>query len=475
MTNVDAGMRDARDSSAQDTPAPRDVTDVPVDTGVPACPGADRCTGEGTTRSCFSGPAHTRNVGMCREGTQSCVGGHWTPCVGEVLPAATESCADPSDMQRDHNCNGVLAEGCACTPGTSRPCFDGPAALIGTGICVAGTQQCEGSGELGLWSHTCVGQVAPPCDYTTRMLDPIPHGHVETVASVLNDRLFVIGGTEGSLSNGCNCVGNGLTTVDVLDPAAPSGSQWSTAGSMNLPRAAYPAAVTVGCHIYVFGGLAHDSTFQRVMERYNPGTDTWEVLPASANVPDVLSTGGWFGVTATAVGDTIYAISHHNGAVAAFDTNSLTWHTGLSSRPSAYHCPYDPAVTLQLDERFVVVMLGCGHPTDGGPGLILEYDVAADVWTDRGPMPDGSMQAEHVVVANGSRITSFGSDWNPWGDRIVVYDGVSHVGAVAPTHLSAGRSDAVGGMINGRVYLAGGIVPGTVNSLVPAFEITGTL
>lgn len=468
---------DATDVHAADTFVPTDVATDASDARdvimIPQCPGADRCTAEGTTRTCYNGPAQTRNVGICREGMQTCTGGRWSPCAGEVLPEASESCSDPSDMQLDHNCNGVLAEGCACQPGSSRPCFDGPAALIGTGICVAGVQQCEGAGELGLWGRACVGQISPPCDYHTRELDPIPHAHVETVASVLNDRLFVIGGTEGSHSNGCACTAMGLDTVDVLDPSAPTGSQWSTGASLNVARSGYPAAVTVGCHIYVFGGIGRDGTLQRSMERYDPATDRWEMLPASANLPDDMYAGTWFAITAAPVHDRIIAVSHVNHHTAMFDTNTLTWRTGLAPRPDGYNCPYDPAVAVALDERDLVILLGCGHPTDGGPGRIYEYDVTLDVWTDRGPMPDGSMQAEHVVVANGSRITSFGSDWNPWGDRIVVYDASSHVAAVAPTHLTAPRSDAVGGMINGRVYLAGGIVPGTINALVPAFEITG--
>ncbi|MDA8166011.1 MAG: GDSL-type esterase/lipase family protein, partial [Desulfobacteraceae bacterium] len=42
--------------------------------------------GEGETKSCYSGPAGTEGVGVCRSGVQTCSGGQWGVCQGEVLP-----------------------------------------------------------------------------------------------------------------------------------------------------------------------------------------------------------------------------------------------------------------------------------------------------------------------------------------------------------------------------------------------------
>jgi len=64
------------------------------------------CT-PGESRSCFGGPADTRDVGICRAGTQSCtlVGGvaMWGACDGEVGPSA-ESCTGG----RDEDCDGAI-------------------------------------------------------------------------------------------------------------------------------------------------------------------------------------------------------------------------------------------------------------------------------------------------------------------------------------------------------------------------------
>lgn len=104
------------------------------------CGGA--CT-DGQTRPCYDGPAGTVNVGTCRPGVQTCVGGQWAPsCAGETKPT-TEVCTDTLD----HNCNGF--RGCSdliclispqcwgqCSnpdPGCSCPTGTGDAALCPKG------------------------------------------------------------------------------------------------------------------------------------------------------------------------------------------------------------------------------------------------------------------------------------------------------------------------------------------------------
>ena len=58
------------------------------------------------TQSCYSGPASTKNVGLCQAGTQVCMGdgSGWGACQGEVDPAA-EDCS----MGKDANCDGIIS------------------------------------------------------------------------------------------------------------------------------------------------------------------------------------------------------------------------------------------------------------------------------------------------------------------------------------------------------------------------------
>jgi Beta-propeller repeat len=121
--------------------------------------GGTECT-PGEMGACYSGPPETKGVGLCVEGTRTCKDdGNFGPCVGEVTPTA-ETCS----TMGDDNCNGSVNEsgsGCICVPGTTVPCYSGPAASVGIGICKAGVQTCKPDG-LGL--GPCQGEVVPAAE-----------------------------------------------------------------------------------------------------------------------------------------------------------------------------------------------------------------------------------------------------------------------------------------------------------------------
>jgi hypothetical protein len=71
------------------------------------------CT-PGMMRTCYTGPAGTAGVGICRNGSQTCDATRNWPaaCAGEVRPAAAEVCGN----MMDDNCNGMVDEGCMMAP-----------------------------------------------------------------------------------------------------------------------------------------------------------------------------------------------------------------------------------------------------------------------------------------------------------------------------------------------------------------------
>jgi hypothetical protein len=69
--------------------------------------GAAVCVPITTTESCYSGPGAARNIGVCHDGTQSCIGSIGA-CEGEVDPAPAENCFN--DL--DDDCNGLVNDGC---------------------------------------------------------------------------------------------------------------------------------------------------------------------------------------------------------------------------------------------------------------------------------------------------------------------------------------------------------------------------
>lgn len=65
------------------------------------------CVPDVTTQRCYDGPAGTANVGVCRPGTQTCIG-TLGACAGAVKPAAQENCFN--DL--DDDCDGKVNNGC---------------------------------------------------------------------------------------------------------------------------------------------------------------------------------------------------------------------------------------------------------------------------------------------------------------------------------------------------------------------------
>ena len=71
----------------------------PICANTPVC--NTGCT-NGQTRPCYDGPTGTENRGVCKDGTQTCVGSTWGACTGEVTPQP-HNCCDAID----HACNGL--------------------------------------------------------------------------------------------------------------------------------------------------------------------------------------------------------------------------------------------------------------------------------------------------------------------------------------------------------------------------------
>ncbi|HAA53386.1 MAG TPA: hypothetical protein DCE42_01440 [Myxococcales bacterium] len=119
----------------------------------------NNCNGqidEGLSRNCYTGPANTNGVGICKGGKQTCSVGTWGPCAGETKPASKETCGNG----QDDDCNGQKDEGCSptgdCKDGDTQPCYTGPPATRSQGSCHDGTQICSG----GKWG-SCQGETKP--------------------------------------------------------------------------------------------------------------------------------------------------------------------------------------------------------------------------------------------------------------------------------------------------------------------------
>jgi len=130
---------------------------------------------------CYSGPARTRGVGACRQGWHACDAPPQV-CIGEVVPAATETCNGLDD-----DCDGLTDE----APGSAAsftlswvPCYAGYSpATMSRGACRPGMQPCQGA------SSTCIGAVTPTTEVCNGVDDDCD-GHVDNApGSTVDDSL----------------------------------------------------------------------------------------------------------------------------------------------------------------------------------------------------------------------------------------------------------------------------------------------
>jgi len=160
---------------------------VPVTTGVPEVCGngldddCDSVVDNGCV--CTPGsttPCMTSLPGICAAGEATCLsdGSGYGFCVATVTPVA-EVCGDGLD----NDCDGVVDNGCRCTPGTYIDCDTGI-----PGVCSEGRMAClmDGSGYTGI----CEGLVSPTPEVCGDGLD--------------ND-------CDGDVDNGCTCTPGSTT------------------------------------------------------------------------------------------------------------------------------------------------------------------------------------------------------------------------------------------------------------------------
>jgi hypothetical protein len=113
---------------------------------------------DGDTQPCYGGPSGTMGVGECLGGAQSCNGGAWGSCEGDLPPAA-ETCNGLDD-----DCDGQVDEG---NPGGGGFCSTG-----NLGVCNNGAEACQ-SGSIA-----CV-QIGQPGTETCNGLDDDCDGQVD--------------------------------------------------------------------------------------------------------------------------------------------------------------------------------------------------------------------------------------------------------------------------------------------------------
>ncbi|HEX2867435.1 MAG TPA: kelch repeat-containing protein [Ignavibacteriales bacterium] len=202
---------------------------------------------------------------------------------------------------------------------------------------------------------------------------PIPTPVGSASASVVDNKIFVLGGMTGiSIVN--------VSLNQVYDPATNS---WTIKTPLPTARGFLSTAV-VNDIIYVMGGGYPTST--KVVEAYDPKTDTW------TKKADML--GPRIGASAAVVDGIIYNIggNYTERSCEAYDPKTNTW-TAKTPMPSS-----GGAVAVTEYNGLIYVFGGGLNYTTYN--TVFAYDPKTDTWTKKSDMPT-ARYGLRTFLANG--------------------------------------------------------------------------
>ncbi|MEP7121316.1 MAG: hypothetical protein ABJE95_10420 [Byssovorax sp.] len=283
----------------------------------------------GAKSDCYSGPAGTAGMGICKMGKQTCAadGQSLGPCMGEVVPAA-EDCLSPAD----EDCDGVAL---ACTGNQVwAKRFGDVAAQVATGVAVHGggpviTGNLTGSADFGGGALTSVGATdvfVASFDYLGQPLWSKRFGDAvaQTAARVAVDaqgNVVIVGDFAGKIDFG----GGALTSAGATDVYL---AKFDSTGAFLWAKS--------------FGNVAAQNGFD----------------VAFAPNGDVVFTGAFAGT-----------INLGGGALTSLGATDL------------FVGRYDPAGTFLWGKRFgdAAAQAGKGVAVDGQGNVIITGDIAGKV------------------------------------------------------------------------------------------------
>jgi N-acetylneuraminic acid mutarotase len=280
----------------------------------------------------------------------------------------------------------------------------------------------------------------PPYDFTA--LQPYPCGqapHVEGTRVVLSGKVWLLGGTPGSVSNGCNCGSQATTSVDIYDPTTDT---WTSGPPTNHARYFCPMAFVVGDTVYYFGGSNNEKSPPPV-EALAPPYSAWVDIPNSHKPAEIL--GHRIGdvingqIVAASVG------SNNTATILSFDPSTSAWSThATSSFPVG-----DYACGAASGSKLYVVT-GLSTTSFTVTASVYAYDMATDTWVTAAALPKGQDIVEAGITVLNGNLLVFGGDND--GTAMLSFDPSNNEVNRWENALIESRSDLVAATSGANAY-----------------------
>jgi len=279
-------------------------------------------------------------------------------------------------------------------------------------------------------------------------LEPMPTARSGLGVTVVDGKIYAIGGTNGSL----------LGTNEMYDPVTDT---WTTKTPMPTPRSSFAIAVYQN-KIYVIGGMVALLVNTGVNEVYDPLTDTWETKSGMPEQRD--------GFCANVVNDKIYLISgyftplppyHNSDKNYVYDPANDSWTTKapIPTGVGGYASAVVDNKIYVIGGRSIMYYSG----TDLIYNLTQIYDPETDTWSYGASIPVpvyGAGAGATTSVLAPKRIYVLGGDTSPgpnlgYTNLTQVYDPETDVWTTG-TPMLAPRYGVSVAVVNDTLYAIGG-------------------
>jgi N-acetylneuraminic acid mutarotase len=237
---------------------------------------------------------------------------------------------------------------------------------------------------------------------------PMPFPRREFATAAISGKVYVLGGgdTEAPI-----IPSPATTTVQVYDPATDT---WATAAAMPVATRNNAASVVNG-KIYVVGGESNAAPALKTLQVYDPVANLWSI---KADMPYELrgsAAAGADGLLFVFGGDNL---GFDTANTLSYEVASDTW----SSRAAMLRAGRDMAAVTVDGKPLVLGGYGSTWTADAGYyRLVQQYDATANTWTERADMyiPRSDFA---VAVVDGTVYVAGGGNWDRGLEDLSAYD-----------------------------------------------------